>query len=316
MKRGKFLSHLTAIAVMAVWGATFVSTKVLLAHGLAPSWIFFIRFSIAYLGMWVLCLRNPVKEQGNVNRLALFPGGVRHELVFLLLGISGGSLYFLTENNALQYTQACNVSFIVSSAPLFVTILTILVRRLFHNSFAQSLEDVRFSLTLVLGTVLAFGGMALILFDGHLSLSFRGDILSLGAALCWATYSLFMSSMTARYGALLSTRKVFFYGLLTILPVLLFGHVPVPSLAVLTDAPVLWNLLFLGLIASLVCFVGWNWAMHGLGNVTTTNYVYSNPLFTLVAAVLILGESMSARSALGSAFILVGVVLAGIRNNK
>lgn len=329
------MPHLTAISVMMVWGATFVSTKVLLSHGLSPSWIFFIRFATAYIGLWALCFRYPVRpatasgssvgpaighsigqsdcSTREIQRTSLFPGGWKHELLFLLLGVTGGSLYFLAENNALEHTQACNVSFIVSSAPLLVTILTILVRKYDSGQFSRSLEPVQPSLTLALGTIMAFSGMDLILFEGHLNLSLRGDLLSLCAAMSWATYSLFMSSMTGRYGALLSTRKVFFYGLLTIIPVLLSGRVDAPPLSVLLETPVLLNLLFLGIVASLICFVGWNWAMHRLGNVTTTNYVYSNPLFTLAAAVLILGERMSLSSAIGSALILAGVILAGKR---
>lgn len=315
MKQGKFVYHLTALAIMAVWGTTFVSTKVLLMNGLTPAWIFLIRFFMAYAGMWLLCLKFPVKEtaHGTVNRLRIKSDAPAHELIFLLLGITGGSLYFLTENNALAYTQACNVSFIVCSAPLLVTILTMLVKKFVRNGFFDRLEDVRFSLTLVLGTVMVFAGMALVLFEGKLALSLKGDLLSLGAALCWAVYSLFMCQMTDRYGALLATRKVFFYGLLTIVPVILLSPEGAPSIEVLLRGKVLLNLLFLGIMASLVCFVGWNWVMTGLGNVTSTNYVYFNPLFTLAGAVVILGESMTAGAALGSGMILLGVILAGIR---
>lgn len=318
MKKSKLIFHLIALAIMAIWGCTFISTKVLLMHGLSPAWIFLIRFSIAYIGLWLLCLEYPEKQANGqiLKRRRVLSSSVAHELIFLLLGISGGSLYFLTENNALAHTQACNVSFIVCSAPLFVTILTILSKRLFKGGFMDSLEDVSLSWTLVIGTLLAFAGMGLVLFDGHISLSLKGDLLSLAAALCWAVYSLFMCQMTERYGTLMATRKVFFYGLITIIPVILLSNHPAPEWAVLCDAKVWGNLLFLGLMASLVCFVGWNWAMSGLGNVTSTNYVYLNPLFTLIGAVIILGESMTATSALGSALILLGVILAGIRKWK
>lgn len=318
MKRSRLIFHFTALAIMAIWGCTFVSTKVLLMHGLTPAWIFLIRFSIAYIGMWLLCLKYPEKRVNGhtLIRRRLLSGSTLHELIFLLLGISGGSLYFLTENNALAHTQACNVSFIVCSAPLFVTIFTMLSKKLFKGNFADGLEDVSLSWTLVIGTLLAFGGMAMVLFEGNLNLSLKGDLLSLAAALCWAVYSLFMCQMTERYGTLMATRKVFFYGLVTIIPIIIISHNPAPEPSALIETEVWGNLLFLGFMASLVCFVGWNWAMAGLGNVTSTNYVYLNPLFTLVGAVIILGESMTATSAIGSAFILLGVILAGIRKRK
>ncbi|MBQ8061886.1 MAG: EamA family transporter [Bacteroidales bacterium] len=51
--------------------------------------------------------------------------------------------------------------------------------------------------------------------------------------------------------------------------------------------------------------------MAKLGNATSTNYVYLNPVFTLITAALILGERMSAMSIAGSAIILAGVIIAG-----
>lgn len=306
--KGKFLFHVLAFLTMALWGVTFVSTKMLINAGLTPAQIFTIRFIIAYTGLWLICL----VKGGESKRV--MSGSRKHELVFLLLGITGGSMYFLTENSALAYTQACNVAFIVCIAPLLTTILTLIIRKVFKNSFADRLEDVRIGLPLILGTVLALSGMAMVIFDGvSLSLSPKGDILAFLAALCWAVYSQFMSQMSERYGTFMATRKVFFYGLLTIIPVLLFTDNS--NLAgVSWSNPEVWgNLLFLAVMASLVCFVVWNRVMAAIGNVTSTNYVYLNPVFTLISAVIILGESMTFKSGLGSAMILAGVIISGGR---
>ena len=110
----------------------------------------------------------------------------------------------------------------------------------------------------------------------------------------------------------MATRKVFFYGLLTIIP-FLSGSMGSFSPDVLSQPVVYLNLLFLGLIASLACFVAWNVAMSKLGNVTSTNYVYLNPVFTLITAAIILGERMTPVALIGSAAILAGVILAGQR---
>ena len=79
----------------------------------------------------------------------------------------------------------------------------------------------------------------------------------------------------------------------------------------LGQSEVYLKLLFLGLVASLACFIVWNLVMARLGNVTSTNYVYLNPVFTLITAALILGERMSAMSIAGSAIILAGLIIAG-----
>jgi len=298
--------HLLALLVVAIWGVTFVSTKVLIGAGLLPSQIFFIRFVLAYTGIWFLCLSAKENKR-------LFCDNAVDELLMLFLGISGGSFYFLTENSALACTQACNVSFIVCSAPLITTLLTLIARKVLRGRLAEGLEQVEVSLPLVLGTMLALTGMALLIFEGvHFSFSLKGDLLSLGAAVCWACYSIFMSQMTLKYGALMATRKVFFYGLVTILP-FLFNHSF--DFSVLLRPEVYLNLLFLGLIASLACFVLWNLVMSRIGNVTSTNYVYLNPFFTLVSASLLLGERMTPMAAVGSVTIFAGVFLAGRKNN-
>lgn len=309
MAKNRFLYHLLALAVVAVWGVTFVCTKKLIGAGMHPAAIFAIRFIMAYAGIWVLTLleKKPVR---------LWADSWKDEGVFVFLGITGGSLYFLTENTALAYTQASNVAFLVCVAPVFTALLTLAYKRFFHGRFADGLEDIRVGFPLIGGTLLALAGMAMVIFDGtRLEVSPKGDLLAWGAALCWALYSLFMSQMTETYGAVFATRKVFFYGLLTILPFL--GQTGASfSPAILSQPVVYGNLLFLGLIASLACFIGWNLVMAKLGNVTSTNYVYLNPIFTLITAMILLGERMTPVSGLGCAAILAGVVLSGLRPKK
>ena len=303
MSDSKLRYHLLALSTVAVWGVTFVSTKVLIASGLQPVAIFFLRFLLAYAGIWLF-----TALAGHKVKLWY---GLRHELVFLLLGISGGSFYFLTENTALAYTQATNVAFLVCSAPLFTAIFTLIFRRIYKGGLADGLEGIRLGLPLVGGTLLALTGMALVVFDGgRLQFSAKGDMLAIAAAICWAVYSVFMSQMTRAYGAVAATRKVFFYGLLSILPFL--GSVKESfSVALLSQTAVWTNLLFLGLIASLVCFITWNLVMDKLGNVTATNYVYLNPIFTLLSAMILLGERITLMAGVGCAAILAGVIWAG-----
>ena len=299
----KLRYHLLALAVVAVWGVTFVSTKMLIGAGLHPVDIFWIRFVLAYVGIWLYILLT-----GKDRKLWY---GWKEELVFLFLGVTGGSFYFLTENTALAHTQASNVSFLVCSAPLFTAIFTLIYRRFGKGRFAEALEPVRLGWPLVGGTVLALAGMALVAFEGsRLRLSPKGDLLAIGAAICWALYSLFMGEMTRTYGTVTATRKVFFYGLLTILP---FLGVEDRSLSpqMFGQTAVWGNLLFLGVVASLMCFIAWNYVIDKLGNVTSVNYVYLNPVFTLLTAMLLLGERMTPLSGLGCAAILAGVIWAG-----
>ena len=139
-----------------------------------------------------------------------------------------------------------------------------------------------------------------------LHLSPRGDLLALCAAWLWVFYSLTVKQLAGRYPALFITRKVFFYGLLTILPV--FALKPFGVSWQELSQPAVWgNLLFLGIVASMLCYLLWNAAMHRLGAVRTTNYIYLNPLVTILTAALCIDERITPVALAGAALILYGM---------
>lgn len=284
-KSGSYRYHLAALFSVAVWGATFVSTKVLIARGLTPAEIFLLRFAMAYL-----CILPFARGR-------LFAGNLRDEAILLAAGISGGSLYFLTENIALEYAPASNVSLIVCTAPVWTALVLGLLDRRERMSRRQ-----------IAGSALAFAGMVLVVLNGHfvLHLSPRGDLLALCAAWLWVFYSMAVKRLAGRYPALFITRKVFFYGLLTILPVFAVRPFAVPW-QTLAQPAVAGNLLFLGLIASMLCYLLWNAAMLRLGAVRTTNYIYLNPLVTILTAALCIDERITPVALAGAALILYGM---------
>ena len=277
--------HLTALFTVCVWGATFVSTKALIAAGLTPEEIFFIRFVMAYLGMIPFAPRK------------LLADSLRDEALLLAAGISGGSLYFLLENVALEYAPASNVSLIVCTAPVWTALALGLTDRSERMTRRQAG-----------GAALAAAGMALVVLNGRfvLHLAPAGDLLALAAALMWMVYSLVIKRLGDRYAAAFVARKVFFYGILTILPVFLLRPFDVPAAQL--AQPVVWgNLLFLGIVASGVCYALWNVAMLRLGAVRATNYIYINPLVTMITAALCIGERITLPAMAGAAMILYGM---------
>lgn len=281
--------HLIAILTVGIWGLTFISTKVLIGYGLSPQEIFVLRFLMAYLGIWFISPRK------------LFADNWRDELWLLLGGVTGGSFYFLTENTALEITLATNVSFIVCTAPLLTTILSLLIYK-----------KEKATVGLIGGSLLALAGVALVVYNGHfvLKISPLGDFLTLLAAFSWAFYSLIMKKLFGRYRTTFITRKVFFYGLLTILPAFFFRPWQFPLQGFLH--PAVWtNLIFLGILASLVCFVVWNVVLKRLGTLQASNYIYLNPLFTLMGSAVLLGEQLTVMGLVGALLILSGVYWAG-----
>ncbi|MCH5308574.1 MAG: DMT family transporter [Prevotella sp.] len=294
MLNNRIFHHIVAFLVVAIWGSTFVYTKLLLLNGLSPAQIFTLRFTIAY----VLLLAFDLITKRDAFRVKCRTW--RDELRMMGLGVSGGSLYFLTENEAMNHTTTTNTSLIVCLCPIFATALI----SLFYKS--ERLKPVQMA-----GTLLAAVGVTVVVLNGRfvLHLSPLGDALAFSACLCWAVYSLLMISANQHYDTVFITRKVFFYGLLSMIPYyLLIPGFPPASLVLRPD--ILANLLFLGCVASMLCFLAWNWVMKKLGAVAATNYVYFNPVTTILFAWLILSEQITVYFIIGSVLILLGMYLA------
>ena len=289
---GRWVYHVVAFLVVAVWGSTFVFTKLLLLSGLTAAQIFTLRFIIAYVLLLAFSLsRRPFR---------LLARNVKDELLMLALGISGGSLYFLTENSAMNYTTTTNTSLIVCLCPLFAALLI--------SAFYKS---ERLSGIQIVGTLMAAVGVAVVVLNGHfvLHLSPKGDALAFAACLCWAVYSLLMIPAGQRYDTVFITRKVFFYGLLFMIPYYLLRP-GFPPMVTIVQPDILANLLFLGCVASMLCFVAWNWVMKKLGAMTATNYVYFNPVTTVLFAWAVLHEQITVFFLMGTVLILAGMYLA------
>ena len=285
--------HLLAILTIAIWGVTFVNTKVLLQHGLQPMEILLLRFIVAYICIWTI---SPKK---------LWAQSWADEGLLFILGMVGGTLYFVAENTALSHTYVNNVAFIVCTAPLITMLLAILF-----------IKSVKATPSLIIGSVIALVGVGIVVYNGHFVLKLKpiGDILALTSAFCWAIYSLVIKKVSARYSAVFITRKVFFYGILSVLPLFLLKPWTFPMKNLLQ--PAVWmNLLFLSVVASFLCFSWWNVAVKKIGALSTSNYVYLNPITTIMASALFLNEPMTMMAYVGSALILLGVFFAN-RNVK
>ena len=285
MARSKVIYHVMALLTAMVWAVTFVSSKILLSLGIQPSEIFFLRFLLAYIAIIPFAPKR------------LWCKNVKHEMLMALLGITGGSAYFLFENTALQFTSAGNVCLLVSSTPLLIALLSIWMGR-----------GEKLTRRLVLGSIVAFAGVALVVINDwtHVQLKFAGDILALLAALMWAFYQHLTKHAYAHYSAIFITRKVFAYGLLSIIIYFLFFP-PTTSWGVFSHPTVIVNLAFLGIIASCACFLAWNLVIGNIGSVASSNYLYLQPLIAASVSAVVLGEPVTWVMIIGMVLIIAGV---------
>ena len=281
------LFHLITALVVIIWGTTFVSTKVLIQHGLGPIEIMFYRFVLAYF-----CLLM-------VSHKRLWADNWKDDFMLILSGLTGGTFYFVAENTALGITQASNVALLVCTTPIFTALLV-------HWIFKEPLRR-----NMIIGSIIALIGVGLVVFSGSVLLQINplGDFLSIMAALMWAVYCLILKPLGKKYPTAFITRKVFLYSVISLLVYFLFDPLQVKT-EVLFHPVVTLNLLFLGIVASMLCFIAWNAAVKVLGPSRTANYIYVQPFSTLVLSSIILSEVITLASMIGALCIIGGVYLA------
>ncbi len=285
MGHRKSAGHLAALFTIIIWGTTFISTKVLLTD-FKPVEILFFRFVMGFAALFLVC---PHRMKGV---------GRRQELTFVLAGLCGICLYYLLENIALTYTMASNVGVIISVAPFFTAILSCLFLR----------SEGKLRANFFIGFVVAMAGIALLSFNGsQMKLNPVGDVLAVLAAFVWACYSILTRKISSfGYPVILTTRRTFFYGILFMFPALFFFDFEM-GLERFADLTHLLNILYLGLGASALCFVTWNLAVKALGAVKTSVYIYMVPVITVVTSVLVLKETVTLVSVMGTFLAVAGL---------
>lgn len=283
----KQLGHLSALLTIIIWGTTFISTKILLAD-FQPMEILLFRFAMGFV---ILLIIYPHRLKGI---------HAKQEVTFMAAGFCGICLYYLLENIALTYTMASNVGVIISVAP-FITAI-------FSHLFTKTEEKLQVSF--FIGFIAAMAGIILISFNGsQMELNPVGDILAFIAAIVWACYSILTKKISS-YGlpVIQTTRRTFFYGIVFMIPMLFFFDFSL-DLSGFADITNLLNILYLGIGASALCFVTWNFAIKILGAVKTSIYIYMVPVITVVTSVVVLKEKITWISIFGTVLTIVGLFL-------
>lgn len=294
-KNSKLTGHIGALITVLCWGCSFIASKMLMeGAAMTPVEVYVYRFFLAYLMMLAFTFKKFMAYSW------------ADELQMALCGICSGTLYFLMENYALMYTSTGNVSLLSSISPIFTAILLAVIYK------------TRMRRGEIIGSVLAFAGVALVIMSESISKGLGmeihpvGDMLAISCALSWAVYSIALKRLIPIYNTLFLTRKLFFYGLVTSIPLLLLQKEPL-HLKVLFDfsQPVfLLNLLFLAVMCSSMAYLLWNESMKIIGPLATNNYLYIQPPVTMFAGSILLGETIYPFGYVGCALVLLGLILA------
>ena len=282
-------AHLSLVAVILVWAGSFSVIKTLLDHGFAAIDIAILRYAIAVPGFAFILWR----ARG-------LPGLTRKDAARVaaagLLVVVG---YHLFLNLGTRHTTSGVAALVVALAPGMTL------------AFALALGLDRVRPRHVVGLALAFAGVAIVvvLRTGQ-SLSFesaKGPLIVLGAPLSFALYNVILKPLLARYDLLALTAATSLIGTIGLLPLVRRSTVDTVSGVSAHDAALI---LYLGVLATLLGYIGWNVGLRGLGPTRAVAYTYGNPPLAVLYGAVLLGEVVTAWLVLGGALIVGGIALA------
>lgn len=289
MKRSRFgVTDLLMLLLMAIWGINMTVIKLALRQ-VPPAPFNMARLAIASTSLLLLVL---LIEKSLRIRLRDLPR-------LLLLSFMGQTLYQLVFIHGIGLTSASHGSVVLGSSPVLIALITCCLgqERLDKRGWA--------------GIFLAFAGLYTIIVGGErllfTSRILQGDLMILFATLLWALYSICLRPLLKRYSPLRLTAWSFFFGALFYIPFSLGETLRFPWSLL---PPSFWfQLFYSGFIGLSLGYAIWFTSVKRVGNTQTAVYSNLQPLFAIMATHIILGEPIKPRLLLGTASILLGILL-------
>jgi drug/metabolite transporter (DMT)-like permease len=283
----KLKSALMLASVVFLWGSSFTLLKLGLEE-IPPVTLAFLRFLIVLpFFMTLVYFQNKTK----LSRCVL-----ERWKIFSMLGLTGITLYHIFQNFGLQLTTASHSSLMISMNPVLIALL------------GRFYLKEQMTLKRVLGVTLAFFGVVLVIRPFEFQLNPKGvvgDLLSLGAALSWAFYSVLSKRVLFELDVNKVTLFSIVFGVLFLFPSMFIFERPVLPVSA-------WNwvlLLILGLFCSGLAYLFW---IKALKSVTTTEagvFLFFLPVVSVSVAHLVLSEPLDLLFGMGALLVMVGVAL-------
>lgn len=275
-----------ALATVLLWASAFPTIRVGLVD-FDPVPLAALRFAIASVPMLVwLAIRRPAMPAG------------RHLALFALCGAIGIALYNVALNSGQRTVSAGAASFIVNTVPVITAVLAVLFL------------GERFGLRAWTGTLLSFGGVALIALGQPGGLSFgAGATLVLAAACCQGAFFILQRSLIPLYGPPLCATLAIVTGALCLSPWL--GEAV--DQAVVASRSGLAAVVYLGLFPGGIGFATWAIAQGAFGASRAANFLYLVPPVAVLLAIVLNGELPGWLTLVGGMIAIAGVVVVNTR---
>ena len=285
--RERRLAELAVVVVMVFWAGNFIVVKGAIAI-LPPVGFTFLRYVVAALSLIILL-------RWREGRFSVPRGDVAK---ILMLGMVGFGFYQVLWTVALQTVPAGDSALLIAATPVMTALLAMSIGADTPNAIK------------LIGAFVSFTGVGLVIAAGQgltLGASIGGDLLTLGAAACWAIYTVFGARILRRHSPLVTTTWAIVAGTLFMAPIGI-GQLATSDLSGF-GLPVILAIIYSGILAAGFANVI---VFHGvklLGPTRITAFQFLVPALAVVMAAVFLAEPIRPIQVVGGAVILVGVAL-------
>lgn len=287
MKKQKIIGFGALSFTIIIWGITFLATETLLAD-FKPIEIMFFRFGLSLIALF-LVYPKIFKWQG-----------WKIELLCFLASLFGMSIYQTLENYAIEMANGSMVSIIIATASFFTVIFSRII-----------LKEKNIKWNFYVGLVIGIVGISLVILNGNaLSIEPLGDFIALLCSVLWGLYSVFVELINRyKLNLLQTTRRITMYGFLILIPMFFISGCKFDFARFARVDNVIWT-LYLGILASAVCFYTWNYSVNKLGPVPTSIAILIQPIVTVVVGVIWFEHKFTWIGIVGLLVTIVGLYVA------
>ena len=291
-KSKKIEVGIMAFLVTFIWGSSFVLVKIGLSE-IPPISFAMVRFLIAGTLMLIISLLR--------NRWSKITKLIKEDFIALsVLGLTGYTLFFIFAFEGMLFTTASNASIVTNFAPIFIAILSVL----FLNE--------KLNIRRIIGIPMSFLGVLLVVTEGDLANLFSidkilGDLLIVISAFFWAIYTIYSKPIFEEEDTFAITTMSMILGAIYLIP---FAFMLENPSVIIEISLLAWAIIvFLALFGSVVAYLLWNEIVSKIDATLAGTTLFLIPIFTIILAVILIGEIITIFTLIGMILILAGVFL-------
>lgn len=289
-------AHIAVLSTNLFFAINFSLVKYISPELIKPYAVNILRVGVSLILFWLLWTMSDVRP--HIKR--------KHWLRFFLCGLTGIAINQMFFIKGLTYTSAIHASLLILLTPILITV------------FAFTVLKEKVTIIKAMGLALGIGGAVLLILSKEQSSSasdyLLGDILIIINAISYTVYFILVKPLMAEYPPLHVIRWVFTFGFIMILPFGWNEFVTIPW------EKLEWShylsILFIVVPGTFLAYFFNIYGIQHLGAGTTGSYIYTQPVFAAIIAVIFFHEQLTPAKLLAGIMIFLGVFLVSFKRGS